>query len=189
MTAAAQASLPASARLRYSVCDASGRAPAPGVLTAAAPFALAASNALVQWFPDLGAHLSWTASLLAPGGAYLVSGFDAGNLPELNAILRAPPFGFTDFPGHPAGGLETIAGRAGLRLEAMRVESRIETFPSPRALLDSIRSLGAARRPREDRPLTRKSLEGLILAYQAGYPGNGGVIATWKPWYALLRKD
>ena len=188
MAAAAQASVPGSGRMRFSVCDASGRSPAPGEMAAVAPFALAASNALVQWFPDLGAHLAWTASLLAPGGAYLVSGFDSGNLPELNAILRSPPFGFSDFPGHSAGGLEALARRAGMGLEALREETRVEISPSPRALLDSIRALGASRRPREDRPLTRKRLELLLQAYQEGYPREAGVAATWKPWYALFRK-
>lgn len=193
MAAAAEAVLaetspPGKGPRRFTICDASGRLAVPPDLAAAGPFALAASNALVQWFPDLDAHLAWTASLLAPGGAYLVSGFDAANLPELNAILRSPPFGYTDFPGHPAAGLESLGARAGLRLEAIKGESQVEILPSPRALLESIRALGAARRPREDRPLTRKGLEHLLQAYQEGYPREGGVTATWKPWYALFRK-
>jgi hypothetical protein len=157
-------------------------------MAAAAPFGLAASNAVVQWFPDLGRHLAWAASLLAPGGLYLASGFDRGNFPELNALLREPPFGYTDFPGHPASELPVIAAVAGLAVEALETEAREEVFPSPRALLDAIRALGAARRPREDRPMTRSRLERLVATYQERYPREGGVAATWRPWYALFRK-
>lgn len=174
--------------LDFAVCDASGALPPPPEIAARGPFRLAASNALVQWFPDLPRHLRWTASLLAPGGLYLASGFDRSNFPELNAILREPPFGYPDFPGHPAAALAGMASAAGLELAALETE-RVETVePSPRAFLEGIRSLGAARRPREENPLTRARLGLLLDTYQARYPREGGVAATWMPWYALLRK-
>lgn len=188
MLAEAQRSLPPRAGLRFAVCDASGAVPAPPALTAQGPFGLAASNALVQWFPDLARHLGWAASWLAPGGLYLASGFDRGNFPELNAILAEAPFGYADFPGHAAAELPGLASAAGLEILALETE-KVETVePSPRAFLDAIRALGAARRPREDRPMTRTRLELLVRTYQARYPREGGIAATWMPWYALFRK-
>jgi malonyl-CoA O-methyltransferase len=176
------------AALGFAVCDASGAVPPPREIAAGGPFRLAASNALVQWFPDLPRHLLWTASLLAPGALYLASGFDRSNFPELNAILREPPFGYADFPGHPAAGLRGMASAAGLELAALETEIVETVEPSPRAFLEGIRSLGAARRPREGSPMTRARLGLLVDAYQARYPREGGVAATWMPWYALFRK-
>lgn len=159
----------------------------PGAVRAAAPFRLAASNALVQWFPDLSAHLRMVAGLLAPGGAYLVSGFLADNFPELNAILAEEPFGYREFPGHAGAAIERAGG--GLVLETLRTDSVTEDYPDVRAFLEHIRGLGAARRPTEERPMTRNRLALLEERYRKGYPsGSGGVRATWKPWYALLRK-
>jgi malonyl-CoA O-methyltransferase len=174
--------------LRFAVCDASGGAPAPEAIAVLAPFRLAASNALVQWFPDLARHLRWTADLLSPGGLYLASGFDRDNFPELNSILREPPFGYADYPGHPAADLAATAAAAGLELAALETE-RLETaFPSPRVFLEAIRALGAARRPSESRPMTRARLDLLLRRYQERYSRDGGVAATWMPWYALFRK-
>lgn len=188
MLAEARRNLPSLDTAVFAVCDASGAVPAPPEVSAQAPFRLAASNALVQWFPDLARHLRWTASLLAPGGLYLASGFEQSNFPELNAILREAPFGYGDFPGHPEADLRGMASAAGLEVLSLETEQVETVAPSPRAFLDAIRSLGAARRPREDRPLTRTRLELLVRTYQARYPREGGVAATWIPWYALFRK-
>jgi malonyl-CoA O-methyltransferase len=176
------------AGLRFEVCDASGAVPPPGPIAARRPFRLAASNAVVQWFPDLAAHLRWTAGLLAPGGVYLASGFDQANFPELNSILREPPFAYAEFPGHPASHLAALASAAGLELAALETERREAVFPSPRAFLEAIRALGAARRPSESRPMTRARLDLLLRRYQERYSRDGGVAATWMPWYALFRK-
>lgn len=174
--------------LRFAVCDASGAMPAPGLVAGQRAYRLAASNALVQWFPDLAGHLRWASALLAPGGCYLASGFDRSNFPELNSILREAPFGYADFPGHPAADLAAMAAEAGLELAALESERKETVFPSPRAFLEGIRALGAARRPREDSPLTRSRLDLLLKRYQERYPREGGVAATWAPWYALFRK-
>lgn len=163
----------------------------PDAVRAAGPFDLAASNALVQWFPDLGAHLAMVSARLVPGGRFLVSGFHQDNFPELNAILAEEPFGHRDFPGHTREAIAAAAeGR--FQVEALVSESREETFPDAGAFLSLIKGLGSARRPVEGSPMTRGRLELLLRRYQEGYPARGpggtGIRATWKPWYALLRK-
>jgi SAM-dependent methyltransferase len=149
---------------------------------------LAASNALVQWFPDLDAHFRFVGGRLRPGGAYLVSGFRADNFPELNAILRGEPFGYRDFPGHSLAEVEAAAGTAGLRAEALAGAEERGTYPDARAFLAHIQGLGSARRPAEGRPLTRGRLALLLERYQEGYPDGEGVAATWRTWTALLRR-
>ena len=73
-------------------------------------------------------------------------------------------------------------------MEAYREDALETVLPTPGAFLDSIRGLGSARRPETDRPLTRSRLRLLLSAYQERYACPGGVKATWKTWYALLRK-
>jgi malonyl-CoA O-methyltransferase len=192
MLAAARASLGGSAdssgAYHWALFDAEGAEPAPDEVRDRAPFQLAAGNALVQWFPDLAAHLRLMAGLLAPGGGYLVSGFRADNFPELNAILKRPPFGYTSFPGHDRGGVAGAAAAAGMDLSAWEEEELEIPYASPRDFLLVIRALGSARRPETDQPMTRDKLAHLENTYRGSYPMGSGVKATWRPWYALLRK-
>lgn len=187
-TPAGAPATPIADRIRWFLFDVSGTAPVPGPVRQAAPFALAASNALIQWFPDPRPHLSQVRTLLAPSGSYLVSGFSRNNFPELNAILRDPPFSYPDYPGHLKGDILAAAADAGFRVEEYREESIETEMPSAQAFLDSIRGLGSARRPESDRPLTRARLRRLLDSYQERYSMGQGIRATWKPWYARLRK-
>jgi malonyl-CoA O-methyltransferase len=177
------------AEIRWLEFDASGEAPAPPAVSASAPFMIAASSALVQWFPRLDRHFAMVASLLEPDGAYLVSGFTRDNFPELNAILSEPPFAYPGYPGHVAEGIRAAAASAGFGIAAYREDSLETVQPTPQAFLESIRGLGSARHPESGKPLTRSRLRLLLATYQECYSCPGGVRATWKPWYALLRKS
>jgi malonyl-CoA O-methyltransferase len=170
------------------VLDASGQAPVPETVSGAGPFGLAASNALVQWFPDLRPHFAWVAARLAAHGSYLVSGFTPGNFPEMNAILRAPPFAYRSFPGNTEADVAGSAAAAGLKLETWRAAETIMRFPSPEAFLAAIRALGSARRPESGNPLTRSKLAHLVDTYRERYGDAEGVRVTWCPWSAWLRK-
>ncbi|MDB5103302.1 MAG: bioD [Fibrobacteres bacterium] len=191
---------PTAGLMGWSLFDASGLASSdapgyvagetgiPATVRASAPYALAASSALVQWFPDLVRHFTMTASLLAPSGSYLVSGFARDNFPELNSILEETPFEYPEYPGHTGTGIRAAAAAAGFKVAAFREDSLEVVLPSAQAFLDSIRGMGSARRPETERPLTRTRLRHLLDTYQERYPKAGGVRATWRPWYAWLRK-
>jgi SAM-dependent methyltransferase len=191
MLGAARTALAGDPGTAFALLDARGT---PGDLPPeareAAPFALAASNALVQWFPALETHFAFVCGLLAPGGAYLAAGFLRGNFPELNALLAEEPFGHRDFPGHDRSGVEKAAARAGFAVEAWREERMVERYAGAREFLARIQGMGSARRPAEGKPLTRSGLELLVREYQRRYgiTEGTGVRATWAPWYALLRK-
>lgn len=175
---------------RFAGFDAEGRGEIPAAVLGEAPFDLVASNALVQWFPDFGAHLRMAAGLLAPGGLYLASGFLRDNFPELNAILAEAPFGYRDFPGHDRPSLDAAAADAGFAVEFFAEARVTETYPDARTFLARIKGLGSARRPAEGRPLTRGRLELLVETYRRNYPSgerDGGIRVTWRPWYARLR--
>ena len=122
------------------------------------------------------------------GGSYLVSGFSRDNFPELNAILRGPPFQYRKFPGHLPEEVRSAADEAGFVVEAWKEETLESSYPSPEDFLTAIKSLGSSRRPEAGQPLTRGKLQHLMRAYRESYPVGTGVRVTWKPWYALLRK-
>jgi SAM-dependent methyltransferase len=154
------------------------------------PSDLLASNALVQWFPDLAAHFCFAASLAAPGARYLVSGFDRANFPELNALLSEPPFGYDAFPGHDREAVETAARAAGWTVTGFVGWAETETLPTPRAVLKRVQDLGAVRDPRVGGRMNRANLAWLLAEYATRFPavGSEGVRLTWRPWAALLTR-
>jgi len=150
-------------------------------------FDLAASNALVQWFPNLIMHFKMVAAHLKNTGIYLASGFMSDNFPELNSLLALPPFGFQNFPGHNETEILAAARTAGFIVETWTTTSIDQIYPTPRDFLNAIKGLGSARKP-DNAPMTRSKLEYLMKEYLVRYACDGGVKATWKPWYARLRK-
>ncbi len=178
--------------LHFSVFDASGNA-VPGALTVDSeiqnhsPYTIAASNALVQWFPNLDVHFQLVSSLLIPGGVYLVSGFSRDNFPELNALLAEPPFNYQKFPGHHRAEIEKSAEASGFKLDFFAETAQESIFPTPEAFLAAISGLGSSRRPSQT-PLTKSRLVHLVDRYRARYACLGGIKATWKPWYARLSR-
>ena len=172
----------------WALFDAEEAEEIPYLVASRAPFDLAASNALAQWFPDLESHFRLVESLLAPGGRYLASAFLDGNFPELNALLREEPFGYTRFPGHSRTHIEAAAEQAGLRPDIF-LEGKVETVhASPEAFLQLIKGLGSARKPEPGKSMTRGGLDLLARRYRERYACPGGVRVTWRPWYAALAK-
>jgi len=152
------------------------------------PFDLVASSAMVQWFPDLEAHLRACRALLGPGGRYALSGFCRSNFPELDGLLSSPPWDFPEPPGHFLSEAARSAERAGFEV-LLREEDEVElVYPSALEFLRAIAQAGASRAPREGRPLTRGSLRRLVERYDELHRVEGGVKATWKPWFLLLRR-
>ena len=151
-------------------------------------FDLVASSAMVQWFPDLESHFRSCASLVKSDGFYALSGFCRTNFPELDSLLSEPPWGFPDPPGHFLSKACEAARDAGFQVH-LREEDVVESvYPSALEFLRAIGQAGASRAPREGKPLTRELLRQLVETYAERFAVAGGVKATWKPWFLLLRK-
>lgn len=150
-------------------------------------FDLLASSAVVQWFPDLEAHLSACRGLLGMGGTYALSGFCRTNFPELDALLSSPPWDYPDPPGHYLSEACETAKRCGFEV-LLAEEDLVEyVYPSAMEFLRAIGQSGASRAPREGRFLTRELLRALVEAYEERFAVEGGVKATWHPWFLILR--
>ncbi len=174
--------------LEFAEQDAEGLAEASREVSARAPFDVIASNALVQWFPDLENHFRFAAGLARSGGAYLLSGFERSNFPELNEILSRPPFSYRSFPGHDSHELTSIAAKTRWKQVALETWEEREIQPSGRDVLRRLQFLGSTRDPREGGRLNRNNLEYLISEYKRLFSDENGVRLTWKPWVALLRR-
>lgn len=149
---------------------------------------LLASSAVVQWFPDLASHLRGASRVLRRGGLYAVSGFCRTNFPELDSLLSGDPWRFPDPPGHFLSDACRAATESGFRI-VLREEDRAElVYPSAMEFLRAIGQAGASRAPRDGRPLTRELLRRLVGTYDDRFAVEGGVRATWKPWFLLLEK-
>jgi SAM-dependent methyltransferase len=197
MWALAQESLKDSGKIPVAFATQNARGdepPQPGLLRAAShnSFDLVAAGALVQWFPDLAAHFRFAALLAAPDARYLVSGFDAANFPEINALLRKPPFEYRSFPGHTQAEFETAANAAGWTVTTFLGWEESEVLPTPRAVLKLLQELGSVRDPREGGRMNRANLAHFLTEYERLYStdeNGGGVRLTWKPWAALLTRS
>ncbi len=174
--------------LQFVLQDAQGLSDFREHAISVSPFDLVASNALVQWFPDLEKHLEFAWRLVKPGGAYLLSGFSLSNFSELNSLLAEPPFSYRNFPGHDPKSVETAATNSGWKVIEMREWEEKEILPSALDVLHRLQVLGSTRDPREGGRLNRKSLSYLISEYTRRFGETDGVRLTWKPWIALLKR-
>lgn len=147
---------------------------------------LVASNAMVQWFPDLREHFLSLRSICRPGVVYALAGFARGHFPELERILVSDEFGHPPGPGHELSEAAQAAGSSGWRSLGMRQESRSEHYSSPTDFLRHLKASGANRPPPDGKPLTRARLQRLLERLGAEARTENGIQITWKPWFLLL---
>lgn len=147
---------------------------------------LVASNAMVQWFPDLREHFLSLRSICTPGTLYALSGFSRDHFPELERILASDEFGYPPGPGHELSEAAEAAQSAGWRVPRTRQESRVESYPSPTDFLRHLKASGANRPPPDGKPLTRARLQRLLERLAAEAKTENGIRITWKPWFLLL---
>jgi malonyl-CoA O-methyltransferase len=151
-------------------------------------FNLIASNALVQWFPRLEAHLEKLGNLLVRGGDVLFSGFGAENLWELGKSLQRIGKPHVHSPGHSAEAVQAALENQGFILKAFQAEEVRQTYPDTLSLLKSLAGLGATARPGAE-PLSPKEIRALAQAYHRHYLApEGRVTATWSTWAAWAIK-
>ena len=147
---------------------------------------LVASNAMVQWFPDLREHFLSLRPVCRTGAVYALTGFPRGHFPELERILASDEFGYPPGPGHELSEAAQAAESTGWRVLRMRQESREESYPTPTDFLRHLKASGANRPPPDGKPLTRARLQRLIERLAAEAKTENGIGITWKPWFLLL---
>jgi malonyl-CoA O-methyltransferase len=151
-------------------------------------FRLIASNALVQWFPNLEQHFEKVSAFLASGGDILVSGFGPENLIELSRSLQRIGKPNLKSIGHAPESVQTAIENQGLILKAFHAEEVKQAYAHPMDLFRSLAGLGATVRPGAD-TLAPKEVRALAEFYRRHYLAPGGkVFATWSTWAAWAIK-
>lgn len=164
----------------WEVLDAREPKPGPG-----REFALVASNALVQWFPDLESHFRACRLCTAAPGALAATGFAADHFPELDSILRED-FGYPPGPGHELSEVGRAARAAGWDVATLVQEDWPRLYPTVEAFFKHLQDSGA-NRPPPPHPMGRSGWRRLqrLLEERAGTPE--GIRITWKPWFLTAR--
>ena len=150
-------------------------------------FDLVASNALVQWLPDLEEHFQCCRTLTSQGGCLVVAGLCDDNFPELDRILSKPPFGYPPGPGHAVVAVGDAARHSGWEVEFLTPEEWPTTYPSAKAFLGHLRDSGANRPPPHGKTLGRGALRVLLERLEREAASPEGILITWKPWFLLAR--
>jgi malonyl-CoA O-methyltransferase len=130
------------------------------------PWDFILSASMLQWVADPAAVFSAWRAQLAPGGRVLMGLYAAPSLPELRSLTE----GWAPLTWRSPSAWIAALVKAGLRVQRSSRERRRFIYPSARACLRSLHSLGAA-------PQTRVSPARLRTWLDAQPPGE--FTATW----------
>lgn len=177
------------------------RARVPGAAVAAADaealpfgpnrFDLVVSTSTLQWLPRLEPAFAEARRVLAPGGLLAVALFGARTLQELRAAWRdaAGPDGPPTHRFFSADEVGRALAAAGLAVDAVEEEDRIERHPDARTVLRALKEIGASRAVPGGRGLGgRRTVLDLLARYDAAHPDPRGVPVTWHVVWATARR-
>lgn len=144
------------------------------------------SSLMLQWCDDLDSALAEIRRVLVPGGALLLSTFGPLTLRELReawATVDDVPRVNEFVELHDLG---SALVRAGFAEPVLDVDRVLEWHADPRALMQSLREIGAVNAaPSRRRGLTgRRALGAMEAAYRQRGRADGRIPATWEVLFA-----
>lgn len=158
----------------------------------AGAFELVTSTSTFQWLERLEPALAECARVLAPGGRLVVALFAERTLHELKGAWREAAAGHAPDRTHrffTAGDVARAVAAAGLGLEALEEEERVEHHPDARAVLRALKAIGAQNAaPGAGGLAGRRTTLEMLRRYEARHGGPGGVPATWHMVYAVASR-
>lgn len=151
---------------------------------------MAVSSLTLQWVAEPLSALRELHRVLKPGGRAMVTTFGPMTLQELREAFAAVddlPH-VSEFPDAQA--LTVAAEQAGFAVANVSTEFRTQNYEGVRALMHSIRIIGAANKAeKRRRSLTgRHRFAAMETAYREAYETTRGVPASWEVVYLSLRK-
>jgi malonyl-CoA O-methyltransferase len=180
MCAAARTALPGALVLR---------ADAESLPFRAAAFDLVLSTSTFQWLAHPGRALAEVRRVLEPGGTFCLALFGTRTLRELRDAWRAAASGAARERLHRFVGRDDLAGalrEAGLAPRAVLEEDLVERHPDARAVLRSLKALGASSAVPAARGLGgRAQTLAALRLYDGRHGGPEGVPATFHVIYAV----
>lgn len=143
------------------------------------------TTSTLQWSSRPAETVTNLVRFLQPGGVLVFSFFTAGAFRELFATrsrlhLPAPVSVLKE------DAVEPMLRRSGLETLSMRPFSATEYFPSARALLRNLSSIGST--GLSSQPLSRSRLQKFCDTLEADFRTENGVPLTYKARYGIARK-
>ncbi len=155
-------------------------------------FDLVVSTSTFQWLPHLGPALAEARRVLAPGGVCCVALFGADTLRELREAWRAaadPDAGARTHVFPEKADLEAALAASGLRARAVVEERLVEWHPDARAVLRSLKDVGASSAvPGRSGLGGRAATLEMLRRYDAEHGTARGVPATYHALVALAER-
>jgi malonyl-CoA O-methyltransferase len=158
------------------------------VVSAPEKFQIAASSAMLQWFPQPESHFHLVSEWCEPDALYLSGFFSKGNLPEFHTAF-ASAFPGLDRQVEPAW--DTVlqaAHNAGWRPLRHRTFEYVERIENAMTALNRVRGLGSSLKPIPGMGLTRARLSKLLEELQKAAQVKDGLRLTWKGEIALWKR-
>lgn len=160
----------------------------------ALPFAdgsmdVAVSSLCLQWVGDIGAAMREMARVVKPGGRAIIATLGPDSLQELRAAANAAELPLGLLPMRGADAYLAAAHDAGFDVTMADHTKAVEYYPSVKALLDSMRMIGAGNNfAAAPRGLTGVARWKSMLAEYQRLQGPHGLPATWERLFMILRK-
>ncbi len=157
----------------------------------AGAFDVVVSTSTFQWLPHLGPALAEARRVLAPGGALCAALFGAETLRELREAWRsaAGPDGARTHEFPSRADLEAALAASGLRARAVVEERLVEWHPDARAVLRSLKEIGASSAvPGRSGLGGRAATLDMLRRYDAAHRTPRGVPATYHVLLALAER-
>jgi len=171
-------------RIAAKHCAATVNGTATALPFADASFDAITSNLCLQWVEELPQALQEMHRVLRPGGIAMLISLGAETLRELRAESADMPLGLIAM--RQAAEYSDAATQIGFALEQFDDTTQRHYYPSARALLQSMRQVGAGNPA--PRPLAPKRFQAMLRRYDATYRENGHVYASWQPLLLCVRK-
>lgn len=145
------------------------------------------SSLCLQWVTDLPAACAEIARVLAPGGRAVLVTLAEQSLRELRRVASDVPIRLLTM--HPAEAYETALAAQGLRVIDRERVPEIRYYPSVRALLDSMRAIGAGGNfTRREKGFTSARRWRAMLANYEKLRMAEGIPATWDRLMLVVEK-
>jgi malonyl-CoA O-methyltransferase len=147
------------------------------------------SSLCVQWATDKRAVFREMYRMIKPGGVAIIATLGSDTLRELRAEAAAANVSIGLLSMDMAENYQRFASDAGFELLAIADAAETHDYANARALLESMRSIGAqSAKTHQTRALAPRRMLQMLSNYDKNYATLNGVKATWQPILLHLRK-
>ena len=152
-------------------------------------FDAAVSSFCLQWVVDKPAVFNEIQRMLKPAGVAIIATLGSETLRELRAEAAAAKLPLDILEMASAEAYRQWSLSAGLEVQALDDTLETHEYPNARALLNSMRRIGAqSATTNAEKALAPRKMMLMLENYDKHYASANGVTATWQPILLQLRK-